>query len=279
MHSVPLLLLTAFLLALPLLLKALNKQKKDAIDLPAENKGESCIRRSNLSPTLIKTLHPSVTTMFCILNVATENFPTKQQFGTRTLIKTHTEQKTIKKGTSTETKTWTYPELSSYTFMTYTEIKAKCLSIGSGLVKSKVGKSLAIFAPTSREWSLVAHSCWSQNIAIVTAYDSLGPEGLAHALNEGKLTSLFTSTDLFKTVRKVIPLVATLKLVIYMGESDEVSEIKSEFSGVKFMSLEEVFLVGKEFNVSPNPPKPSDNACIMYTSGSTGKSYITFFDF
>lgn len=274
MLAIMLIAFSLIFIAFPLAyLHMIKTQKKHATDLPAENEGESCVRRSALSPTsLVETIDPKVDTMYRILEAAAAKFPDKQQYGSRMLVKTHVEQKTVKKGTATEVKTWTFPELSGYTFMTYAEIQQKCLLIGAGLVKSLAGKTLAIFAPTSREWSLVANSCWSQNITIATAYDSLGPEGLAHALNEGKLASLFTSTDLLKIVRGVIPLVETLKLVVYMGNSQapEVLAMKTDFPSVKFMSLEEVAMLGNEFHIAPNPPNPSDNACIMYTSGSTG---------
>lgn len=246
-----------------------RQEMKLSEDLPAERTGESCVRRSALSPKLLlETIDSSVTTMYGILKHASAQFPNKKQWGTRTLVKTHVEEKTVKG----VVKTWTFPEYTGYTFMTYAEIEKKCVFVGAGLVKSGAGKTMAIFAPTSREWSLMAHSCWSQGITIATAYDSLGPEGLSHALNEGKLASLFTSTDLLKVVRGVIPLVKTLSLVVFMGDakSKDVVSMKADFPNVKFMSIDELEAVGKEFPLVPSPGKSSDTACLMYTSGSTG---------
>jgi long-chain acyl-CoA synthetase len=133
-----------------------------------------------------------------------------------------------------------------------------------------VSDKLSIFASTSREWSVTAYSCWTQNITITTAYDTLGPEGLAFSLNEGEVDTLFTNSELFSTVRKVIPLVSSLKNIIYFGLEKGVEEIKFDFPTIKFYSLEEVKALGIEHQSDPNPPKSQDIACIMYTSGSTG---------
>jgi len=182
------------------------------------------------------------------------------------LVKTHIEEKVVRG----ETKTWSFAELSAYEFLTYAEIEQKCLAIGNGLLYLGVKTNLAIFAPTSREWSLMAHGCWTQALAVVTAYDSLGPDGLSHALNEGEVTALFTNTELFKTVKGVIPLATTLSLVVYTGDVKPAAAMKTEFPKVKFVSVEELIELGLKHPSTPTPPKKSDTACVMYTSGSTG---------
>lgn len=120
--------------------------------------------------------------------------------------------------------------------------------------------------------TFIAHSCFTQNILITTAYDTLGEDGLQFSLNEGKVTTLFTQVDLFHVVKKVAFKVDTLKNVIYTGVADEkeLSAIKLVHPNLNFYSVEQVRQLGIGNPSLPNPPEPSDLACIMYTSGSTG---------
>lgn len=142
-------------------------------------------------------------------------------------------------------------------------------NIGSGMreLGMKKDDKITLFAPTSREWMLMAHSAFSQSIVITTAYDNLGPSGLTFSLQEGAVVAIFTTADLLPIVRSVIPEVPSLKIVIYSGKPlDPVMPIE----GLIFISIDELQNLGLKNPVSTNPPSPADLACIMYTSGSTG---------
>ena len=64
--------------------------------------------------------------------------------GSRRLLKTHVENKKVKKivdGVEKEVdKQWTYFELSGYTYMTFLEYEQLALKLGSGLRKVGLGK-------------------------------------------------------------------------------------------------------------------------------------------
>jgi long-chain acyl-CoA synthetase len=158
--------------------------------------------------------------------------------------------------------------------MTFREAIEATAQIGCGLkmMGLKQQDKLTLFASTCRDWMLVAHSCFSQNIAITTAYDSLGEEGLAYGMNQADVSTLFTQVDLFSVVKKVSSKVESLKNVIYTGVATEaeLTSIKSALPNLSFYSVEEVRQLGIANPSLPNPPTPSDIACIMYTSGSTG---------
>ena len=45
----------------------------------------------------------------------------------------------------------------------------------------------------------MSHACASQSISIVTAYDTLGEEGVAHSLTQTKADAMFLDPHLLKT--------------------------------------------------------------------------------
>jgi long-chain acyl-CoA synthetase len=122
----------------------------------------------------------------------------------------------------------------------------------------------------SADWLFVAHSAFTQSIAIVTAYDTLGESGLLHSMNETEVEAIFTNADLLTTLLKVLPECPSLKHVIYSGEAkpEIVEKVKAQLGSV--ISLKELKALGRQYPRPPVPPKAEDICCIMYTSGSTG---------
>lgn len=120
-------------------------------------------------------------------------------------------------------------------------------------------------------WLLTAHSAFTQNMTIVTAYDTLGEEGLLHSMNETEVEAIYTVGDLLGTVKKVASNCPSLKFIFYSGEvkTDVLDQLKSEVTQ-KIISLDEVAKLGRDHPKEARQPEPEDICCIMYTSGSTG---------
>lgn len=117
----------------------------------------------------------------------------------------------------------------------------------------------------------MAHGAFTQNMTIVTAYDTLGEEGLLHSMNETEVEAIFTSAELLATVAKVAPQCPTLKHVIYHGEAKPEAVDGAKTGTVeRVLSIDELANLGKEQTKEPRAPEPEDLCCIMYTSGSTG---------
>ena len=117
----------------------------------------------------------------------------------------------------------------------------------------------------------MAQSCGFNAVPISTAYDSLGPEGLTHALNETEVRSMFTNGDLLGTLSKIIKDCPTVKLIVYDGKADEkaLDTINKTREGLKIVHLDEVYKAGKENPVEAIKAKRDDIYCCMYTSGSS----------
>jgi long-chain acyl-CoA synthetase len=112
----------------------------------------------------------------------------------------------------------------------------------------------------------------SQSVIIVTAYDSLGEEGLRHSLLQTKSDAIFLDPSLVPSLAKVLKDIKSLKHVIYNTDTEVKQEDLDTLKGfdVEVLSFEELRKAGEENPAEPVPPDPEDLCCIMYTSGSTG---------
>lgn len=123
-----------------------------------------------------------------------------------------------------------------------------------------------------RNWMIIAQACGFNATPICTAYDSLGPEGLVHSLNETEVRSMFTNAELLGTLAKVIGKAPTVRLVVYDGKADEavLDKIRAVRPDLKVVDLAEVRKEGEANPQEAIPAKRDDIFCCMYTSGSTG---------
>ena len=114
----------------------------------------------------------------------------------------------------------------------------------------------------------------SQSITVVTAYDTLGEEGLKHSLVQTESAAIFLDPGLIPSLCNVLSDVKSIKYVIYNTDQEpneeDLKKLKSNFDYLEIMSIEDLRKLGEENPVDPVPPSPEDICCIMYTSGSTG---------
>lgn len=117
----------------------------------------------------------------------------------------------------------------------------------------------------------------SQSITIVTAYDTLGEDGLRHSMVQTKSDAIFLDPTLFPSLLNVLKEAkdaANIKYIIYNSEGEVKQEhldrLASEFPNIKVLNWEELRKLGEENPAEPVPPAPEDLCCIMYTSGTTG---------
>ncbi|KAI8365106.1 hypothetical protein BD560DRAFT_402125 [Blakeslea trispora] len=241
--------------------------------------GEGPIHRSVLSPSqLMTTPAEGVETLYDILQYASAQFPDRKAFGYRKLLDTISETKQVTKmvnGQETkEDKTWTYFKLSPYYYYTYTEVAEKTKAIGAGLVQLglRKGSRVQISASTSVEWMLMAHGAFSQAMTIVTAYDTLGPEGLQHSIVESEASFCFVNEDQLATLSKIVSACPSVNTIVYRGNADpdQINHLRTSGQIKHIMSFEELEQLGHQHPIQPVKPQSSELCCIMYTSGSTG---------
>ncbi|KAI8078679.1 uncharacterized protein BX664DRAFT_342473 [Halteromyces radiatus] len=243
---------------------------------PQPNGGR--IRRSILAPdAVVRVPDTNVHTLYDVLQNSVKKYGDRKAFGSRRLEKMVEEEKEVTKfinGVETkEKKTWKYFQLSPYEYITYKEVSDRAHAIGNGFAalgldpKAKV----EIFSGTNMNWLLTAHGLFTQNMTIVTAYETLGEDGLLHSMNEAEVQAIYTTSDLLPVVSRVASKCPSLKYVVYSGDIN--TELASSIKSAQIqdvVTLDELMETGKKFPREPRKPEPEDLCCIMYTSGSTG---------
>ncbi|KAL8751142.1 MAG: hypothetical protein Q9184_006160 [Pyrenodesmia sp. 2 TL-2023] len=243
--------------------------------------GETIPRRHPVSKDKLRTT-PSddVKTIFDILKRSADKFGNAKAVGSRRNIKTHVENKKVKKVVDGEKqeidKKWTYFELSVYSYISFVEYETMALEIGAGLRKLGLikGNRLHLFAGTSPHWLAMSHGAVSQSIPIVTAYDTLGEEGLKYSLVQTHSKAIYCDPQLLPNLINPLKAAKDVRHVIYNSEGDvkqeNIDKLKSTFEYLTVQSFDELRQLGKDSPEDPVPPESEDLCCIMYTSGSTG---------
>ncbi|KAL5117110.1 long-chain fatty acid-CoA ligase [Pleosporales sp. CAS-2024a] len=223
---------------------------------------------------------PQVKTMYDVLRYASTKFGNAKAVGSRRIVNKITETKKIKKmvdGKEQEVdKNWEYFELSSYTYKSFVEFEKMALAAGSAIQKLgfKPEDKMHLYAATSMQWLASAHGALSQSLAIVTAYDTLGEEGLKHSMQQTKAKIMFTDPELLPKLVNPFKEAKDIEVVVYCTKNDpdpkHIEILTTAHPHLNVMSFEDFVKLGEENPADPIPPKPEDLACIMYTSGSTG---------
>ncbi|RFU23650.1 hypothetical protein B7463_g12688, partial [Scytalidium lignicola] len=243
--------------------------------------GETIPRRNPLAAEkLIDRPEESIATVFDLVKYSAATFGNAKAIGSRKLIRTHQETKKVKKiidGQEQEVdKNWTYFELGPYEYLTFNDYEKLVLQVGCGLRKLglETGDRVHIFAATSMHWLAIAHGSGSQSLPIVTAYDTLGEEGLKHSMVATKAKAIFLDPHLLPTLISPLKEATDIQYVIWNSQNEvkkeNIDKLKAAHDRLTILSFEDLRKLGEENMVDPAPPGPEDLCCIMYTSGSTG---------
>ncbi|KAJ7153021.1 long-chain-fatty-acid-CoA-ligase [Mycena crocata] len=249
---------------------------------PPVSDDEGPTRRLAVSAdALVTQPFAGIDTVFDVLEYVAKTHGTRDALGRREVLNLHEEEKEVKKMVdgkqTTEKKKWKYFELSGYKYISYVQLRDTVSEIARGLVDLGISTEdvFNIYAATSLNWQLLAHACGSISTTIATAYDTLGPSGLTHSLNEPSCAALFTNADLLPTLLAVLPNTPTVKYVVFDGKPTEklLASLKEARGDITVLSIDEVRERGAKLEMSlieSRRPKPTTVSCIMYTSGSTG---------
>ncbi|KAJ7574878.1 hypothetical protein C8J56DRAFT_1017249 [Mycena floridula] len=255
---------------------------KGSVAIDKGKPGESPIRRIAISADkLITEPFAGLETTCDIIQYAARTHGSKNALGWRDIVEVHEEEKQVKKMVEgkevSETKKWKYFQLSDYKYLSFIELKDAISEVSRGLVELGVEKDQVfnIYSQTSLHWQLMSHGCAAISVTIATAYDTLGPEGLKHSLNEPECVGLFTNAELLPTLYNVLKDTPTVKLIVYDGEASSslISDLHAVREDIRVISCTELRELGKTKSmdtVTARAPTKDTLACIMYTSGSTG---------
>ncbi|KAH6663592.1 long-chain-fatty-acid-CoA ligase [Plectosphaerella plurivora] len=257
----------------PFTVEAPGYEKKEGETIPR--------RHPKAKDGLIERPAEDVSTVYDIIKRGARLHPNEPAIGSRKLIHLHKEVKKVPKNVDGQIvevdKEWQFFELSKFSYLTYGEVQKYVLQLGAGLRKLGLSKGdrLHFFATTHMNWMSLSQACGSQSISIVTAYDTLGPDGLEHSLLQSGANAMYIDPQLLKTAAGPLKKAKGIKFVIYNTESHfsdgtEVEAFKQANPDITLISVEEVRQLGEDNPVDTVEPSAEDLYCIMYTSGSTG---------
>lgn len=258
----------------PFTVETPGAQQVEGETLPRRNK----FVKDNLQ--IFPTADTNIKTTWDLIQSSSRRFGNAKAIGSRKLINTHVETKKVKKvvdGVEQEVdKNWTYFELGDFEFMSFVEYETLCRQVGAGLRKLGLNKEdrVHIFAATSAHWFAMSHACASQSMPIVTAYDTLGEQGLRHSLVQTGAKAVFLDPHLLTALINPLKDAKEIKYVIWNSQNevkdDHVEKLMKAHERLTILSFEDLRKLGEENPVDPVPATRDDLCCIMYTSGSTG---------
>ncbi|KAK4499097.1 hypothetical protein PRZ48_009609 [Zasmidium cellare] len=266
------------------------KRPPFTVEVSEKKEGETAIRRNIRTKDALKsTPEPGVKTIYDILRRSSQKYGNAKALGKRKLVQLHEENKKVKKvidGKEQEVdKKWTYYELSGYEYYSFSEYEQLALKVGAGyraLGLEPKKDRVHIFAATHPYWLATAHGVHSQSLAIVTAYDTLGEDGLKHSLLQTNAKAIFLDPHLITKLINPLKEAKDIQHVVYNDDDAPTSKadpkkleadivkLKEAHPHLTIRSFSELIKLGEENKVEPTPPEPEDLCCIMYTSGSTG---------
>ncbi|KAL4975798.1 hypothetical protein BDW66DRAFT_166883 [Aspergillus desertorum] len=232
-----------------------------------------------------------LTTTYDAFRWSARSYGNAKAVASRRLIKTHVETKKVKKiidGAEQEVdKQWTYFEKGPYSYKSFIEYETLALELGKGLRKIGLNKGdkVHLYGATSANWLAMSHGSYltypdltvgsaSQSLTIVTAYDTLGEDGLAHSIVQTESDAIFLDPALIKSLTNILDRAKSIKHVIWNSDEEvkqeDLDRLEAEFSHLNILSFEDLRKLGEDNHYDPVPPAPEDLCCIMYTSGSTG---------
>lgn len=258
--------------------------------------GETAPRRrlAQRDGAIVRPLDLKATTVPEYIEECVKRHRNRDCLGWRDLLEVHTETKKVTKYENGEEKKvdkeWVYYEYLPYTYQKFGDVLEVVKAYGAGLVAiglqpDQVSK-LHIYAATSHKWLKTFLAAQTQNIPIVTAYDTLGELGLTHSLVLTELHAIFTDNALLGTLVRPLQKATDVKFIIHaepidaadkrqggklykdaIAAKEKILEVRPD---VQFFSFDEVVAAGKGKAGGAYTAKPEDVLCIMYTSGSTG---------
>jgi long-chain acyl-CoA synthetase len=258
----------------PVIQPCMQKKGPFSVEVPGTENvpGETRPRRNPAAiDGLIAQPHPLIHTAYDIVQFAARTHGDKTCMGSRPLLATHRESKDV----GGVKKQWEYFELGPYQYLTFVEFQDRISNLGAGLRHLGLcsGDRLHLYGATSLPWMSVAHAAFTQSVTIVTAYDTLGLDGLRASLRQTASRAIFVDAILLVSLAKVLPDVPSLEFVVVNHTSTtdvDTNDFRDRFPRTRLLSYDELKQLGEDNPTKHVPPRPEDLACVMYTSGSSG---------
>lgn len=265
----------------------INTKGPSSVPIGPAEPGETAPRRnagSKDGPWRYPDNNPEMNTVYNLLKWSVREYGSHDAMGSRSIVAEHEEEKQVSKKVDGKIvkvpKKWTFFELSPYTYISYNQLLQTVQQFAAGLlflgIEPKGVEKFHIYAQTSAKWLQTALACNANGIPVATAYDTLGEEGLTHALCETGSVGMFCDNAILGTLAKPLVKAKNVRVIVTADRIENIDQNEAAKSiwavnpDVKILSFDMVVSLGQENYTEPIGPDPSDVALIMYTSGSTG---------
>jgi len=171
----------------------------------------------------------------------------------------------------------------TFHYYTYGQSRALALAVGSGLqtLGLSQGKAVGIFSNNRAEWVLTQLGTYSQSMAVVSLYPTLGLEAVKYIVKHAELQVVFVSKENLKTtiemvkeggspIKHIVQYDVNSEYLNIIETVDEKSVDELSKLGVQLHSWSAFLKAGEAAQHAPVPPSKDTIAFIMYTSGTTG---------
>lgn len=160
-----------------------------------------------------------------------------------------------------------------YTWMSYREVDARIDGVINGLINKGVNyqDKIVIILETRHEWMMIAQSVFRMGGVLCTLYDTLGINGIIHAINELECAHVICNQQMALTLSRIKDRIPKVTCLIVVGSCGQKLDQKSSDPNLDIVSLDQLerFPIKRVVN-QRKEPCPTDLAMIMYTSGTTG---------
>ena len=281
---------------------------KGSVVIPSD--GEGAVRRLAITADRLVTRPlEGIEVLPDVILWAARTHGSREALGWRNVIDIHEEEKEVRKIVAskevTETKKWTYFELSDFEYISFLDVQERVLELARGLLHhgllktdvfsiyaqtrcvtasfafqfqllASVSRAHECFAVYSVNWQLMSHACSMIATPVAATRDILSEAGLKHSLNEPECVGIFTNAELLSILARVIKDTPSIRLVVYDGYTkpsllDQIRDVRKD---IVVVSIDELRATGRQLPLDileSRKPTPDDLALIMYTSGSTGE--------
>ncbi|GFE55346.1 fatty acyl- synthetase 3 [Babesia ovis] len=175
--------------------------------------------------------------------------------------------------------------LGSYRFMTYKQVEASAILIGSALAQIldlpqamedptiKEARMIGIFVANCIEWLILEQACNAYAYTLVPIYHTLGHDAIHTIMLNSRLSVVVCTPQTARTMFKVLEQGTEgveLKTIILIDTDTVDKDLTDNPYGIKFILWKELEKMGKEKPLPISPAEPNHLALISYTSGTSG---------
>ena len=159
-----------------------------------------------------------------------------------------------------------------YTWMSYRELDTRIDKVINGLINKGVNyqEKIVIILETRHEWMMIAQSVFRMGGVLCTLYDTLGINGIIHAINELECAHVICNQQMALTLSRIQDQIPKITSLIVVGSCGQNLGQKSSDSKLDIVSLDQLERFPIKRVNQRKEPCPTDLAMIMYTSGTTG---------